>query len=177
MTKTQAVKAIRAAIESDLKRDKEGVMCHDALAGIIAQNEGKKPTKRVATALAKMCPHLTVRWCDEYGMYHVHVWGDGFREYKDRVSMLVGYHGITPNPTTALSRDEFEDYDCCHGSAARDRIKRYQALLRGDRIEQIADAAVALKQAEAEFEKALGKSYEDNPSVYSIQEAVGIEID
>ena len=104
---------------------------HDELLKVLKKFEGKKPTKRIATALQKEHPSWTVYWEVEYGMYKVKVWGgDSGVEYNKRYNGLIAYES-----TPVVDSEKFDKrYDSCCGEAAR---KREEDLLKA-----CADAAI-----------------------------------
>jgi hypothetical protein len=164
----EVINLIEKAIEEYIADDQENVMIHNELLQIVKKNEGKWPSKRIATALQKALPEYVVYWENKYGMYHIQLW---LENYEHRKRFLLGYQ----NPTTVLSVESFEDFDICHGSAAVERIEKSEEILKNGKVSEIAKTYLNYIKARKAFNEAIGENSLDNPAIYSIKRALNID--
>lgn len=167
-------KEIREGLKKRLRIETIDHHIHTILLSLIKKSEGKKPTKRLATALKDACPELAgpttiVSWDTSYGQNRVVIWGTPEHpNYNDRNSFFVGYDS---NP---LSSEDFENkHDVCHAKAAERRIEHYKKLIDSDWPERVVQACNEFKEAKAYYE--LVVSEDDNPFKYEVEKILGTE--
>lgn len=163
---------IISEISDDIAEDMKRRDLYDLLLPVIKKHNGKKVTRRIDTAFKAVLPQNTLTsYSAEYGMYHIYVWGKGVElEYEDRVSFLLGYHGL--RESTPITVDEFAKHNACNGPAASERIADLEKILVNlIRIRAMAEAEVALSACEDTY-----KSLFDTPDAharYGIERALG----
>jgi len=70
--------------------------------------EGKTISKRIETEIKKLLPDNTIYYDNNYGMYHIVIWGNGIK-YDNRLSFLLGYAN---NPI--VDGKKILDHNLCH---------------------------------------------------------------
>lgn len=171
MTEIEATKQIiKDAIERDIARDSENVAMYEELAGILAPFDGKKISKRLASAIEKAHPDWTVYYKDNY-QYILYIWGgNSGRQWDDRWQFFTD---CWKNGNRVFTLAGFEENSIAYYRAAIERNDKRQMLLNDDdRLTRLAQAHLDLTDAKARFESAMGNSLE-NPSKYSIERILG----
>ncbi len=161
---------IKEAIENDIRHDAAAIKIHTEIARILKKFDGKKITRRMQTAVQKAQPGWTVYYNNDYGSFHIEVWGGdtGRASYADRMSVHLAYSSTGGT----FSIEKFEEYDTCHGRAAIERNKNRIRVLLNTRA--IAEAYMAFTKAHAVLKEALGNTL-DNASWYSIRDTLGLK--
>lgn len=114
--------SIKAAILNDIQDDLDNIKSHEAVIEILKQAEGKPINGR--SLPDKKLNGYKMRTLA--GMFHLD---------KDGKSHLIGY-----NSDPFISVSKFENFDACHGSAAKERIKQNTALLNDEnRLNELVD--------------------------------------
>ncbi len=106
---------IKAAILQDIQEDIESIKSHDAVKEILKQAEGKPINGR--SLPEKKLNGYKMRTLA--GMFHLD---------KGGKSHLIGY-----NSDPFVNLENFERFDACHGSAAKERIEQNNALLNDEK--------------------------------------------
>ena len=84
MTYQETLTKIKDAIEADLKGEEESIAMFEELSKLFERYEGKRITKRMATAIEKEHPDWTVYYKPDYGTYQINIWGgDSGRDYNN----------------------------------------------------------------------------------------------
>ncbi len=131
-TKQVNADTIKAAILQDIQEDIENIKSHDAVIEILKQAEGKPINGR--SLPDKKLNGYKMRTLA--GMFHLD---------KDGKSHLIGY-----NSDPFVSLDKFENFDACHGSAAKERIEQNNALLNDER--RFSDLVNLIESANEHYE-------------------------
>lgn len=129
----------------------------DKVAEILQRYDGKKITKRMATAVEKELSDHEVRYNNWHGMYHLRVWENG-QPYDSGLNMLLGYHGFgSDNP---FDHEKFcNEYAACYLRAAKERNSQREHLLRDDAwLYEVAKAINELEGARAKMKRLLGNA-------------------
>ena len=143
---------IHAEIDKRCVRYAKSVHVYQTLHECLKKFEGKKITKRLATA-AERALGVRVYYNTNHGMYHLEIAVDG--NWQDKFSFLIAY---SSDPTYTTKK--FEDYCRCY---ALD-VDRKEALEKGkshvaDLVEKWNCAVLALNAVVAEAE-VYGLEYE-----------------
>jgi hypothetical protein len=146
-------KIIQAAIDRDREEPFGRVL--DALRPF----EGKKITKRIATAVEKAIPEYTVYYDggkNVSGIYHLTIWGNGI-SMDQRIQLYLGSVQVTtphgePIPAKTFFVERFLDANCCYYEAAQERNAKRRKLLKNTRkLDRIAAAINAFRDAATEL--------------------------
>jgi hypothetical protein len=159
---------IREYLQSQIDNENKGIYFHNEIIKAMRPFEGKPMSKRIATALQKLHPEWTIYYGNEYGQFHLSIWGgDTGLRYDNRFSALIGYDS---EPIVSIDRSKdsrgFEDCDCCHGSAGIERNAKRQATI--DNPEQI----TAITNAINDYSDALEKL--ENTITYPMPDEYGL---
>jgi hypothetical protein len=116
---------------------REKAAIHEVVAETLKTFQGKRVSKRMATAISKaLGEKYTVRVFPEYGWHALTVWGDGKLDYSDRYSVTLAYES-DPGP----AGDKTFDFDYW--------VKKHANGYGGSKLTQWAnDAENALRTAE-----------------------------
>jgi hypothetical protein len=133
MTDKLTVAALRGLIENAI----ENTEIPDKVAAILERFDGKKITKRIATAVAQALPDWTVYYDTNYGMKHLKMWQHNMRD--DQISFLLGYDSGDGLFHYANFRTE---YNACYYGAAQDRNAHRARNLKADEWQRQVVAAV-----------------------------------
>ena len=120
-----------AAVSEQYDRESDGIALHNTVMEILETMDGKKITKRIETAVKKALPDHTVFYNNDYGMFHLAIWGNGI-EYNDRENMCLGYADSNREDVQNGIIDSkmfHSDYDCCRGVAAQERNARREDII------------------------------------------------
>jgi hypothetical protein len=165
---------IVAALKAEIEQDKKYYDLHQKCADVFKAFEGKQITKRMESALKKAYPEWTIYYSAEYGMYHIKVWGlaCGRPSYDNAQHMLLGYES-----DPVYTAENFEKFDCCHGSAAIERNQKRDKFLASPELEGVAQAIMDFKRAEEALKNTMEAVNEyTTASAYAIEKAFGIKI-
>jgi hypothetical protein len=147
---------IREYLQSQIDQENKGLYLHNEIVKALKPFEGKPISKRIATALQKLHPDWTVFYDTNYGMFHLVIWGgDTGLICGNSFRALIGYERecIVSVDKSKDSRG-FEEFDCCHGSAAIERNALRQSTLDSpDKIADITQAINDYSDALANLEK------------------------
>lgn len=175
------LETIKQVVQADIDREEIGIQMYERILGVIKKFEGKKITKAMATAVEKeLSPEgYVVSYSPRHGMFYVSIWK---KNYNDRIEFLFG-HESDPTFRIGDSRKErsgFAYSNTCYGDAAKERNAARLAMLQNEEgLNDFARVLDTMKEAKAAFAKAeqvLSKfSRLDNPSIYSIKKAVGLD--
>lgn len=165
---------IKEAIEVDIAREQIGIELFNQLVEIFKPFEGKKISRRLATAIEKALPEHTVSYNTDYGHYNIRIWGNGI-DFNERYDFLIGYDN---NPyyregTHEENHSGFRDFSGYYGFHAEERNKKRKEYLEND-----SDLSY-ISEAIEDYKEAVGKlnsiSNFDFPSWYSVVETAGIK--
>ena len=146
-------------IKADMAREGDGIQIHHAIAEVLKQYDGKPISKRIATALQKNHPEWVIYFNDNFGMFHLDVWGKATGSFLDcgsKFSALIGYESDKTVKANMFDKrpDGSCGFDGCHGYAAIDRFNKRRALL--------ADNTALDRMAEAVYNIGYAQQYLDS---------------
>lgn len=165
---------IKETIEADIAREQIGIDLFNQLVEIFKPFEGKKISKRLATAIEKALPDYTVSYSTDYGHYSIRIWGNGI-DFNERYDFLIGYES---NPyynegPHEESHSGFRDFSGRYGFHAEERNVKRKAYLEDD------SELSYLSNAIEDYKEAVGKlnsiSNFDFPSWHSVTNSTGVK--
>lgn len=119
----------------------------DAVSKILKKFDGKRISKRMATAVEKAMPECKIYWRYEYGMYHLNV-THGCDEYR----FLIGYDSTKMHFDHKQWRDQFA---CCYlGAREKRNEKRVRLASKNAWLENAAKLSSEYSYAKEEFRRA-----------------------
>ena len=86
---------VREKIEERIEETEENFRLYEAILGVIRLNEGKKITKRIATAISKLLPEYTVYYSNDF-FYSILIWGNGIPYDHKKDFLFSGYSKDLP---------------------------------------------------------------------------------
>lgn len=152
------LQTIKSMLKDKLASQQRNYTIYCAVEKALMPFEGKKITKRLATAVEKALPEHTVYYSTDYGMYHINVWK---AHLDNKISFLLGYHGAytaeSSKPFRMGSAEEshsgFKYYSASNGHWEQIRIKQNAALLANTvKLKKMARIVDNIAKAQAAFE-------------------------
>jgi hypothetical protein len=117
--KTIYTSDVENKISARIKTAKEQLKVINTIIPVLRAFEGKKITKRIATAIQKELPGYHVRYRPDYGMYHIDITSNDHLS----MSVLIGYASMPRIIMTNVM-----DYVKCY-TLEEDRIRSYERAL------------------------------------------------
>ena len=176
MRARELAQIITEAVKSDMAREQRYIDLHNQVLTALAPYDGKGVTKRLATAVSKAMPDMTVAYDTDYGMCHLSIWGQGL-EYRRRYSALLAYQGPSQYGEGRVFHLDLFDTElaACYGRAARERqARRAELLSDSKRIADIAAAYWDMLEAKSRFDLAMGDTL-SNAAYYAIRDAINAD--
>ena len=143
--------------KDDIRKLIESTMENVSLAELVRETlkpfDGKKITKRLATAVSEALPDHTVFYRNEYGTKALEIWGNGI-DHRSRKAFTLGHDSEGPE----FNHERFSGLDSdglngCHYYAAQERNeKRHALLIANGWTSDMASAINDLREASARID-------------------------
>lgn len=122
---------------------------------ILSKMDGQKITKRIQTAIEKEFSEALVSYDNNYGMFHIYLWGKSInREYDNRMQFLIGYAD-----SPYIDFKKIQDHNTCW-ELEKSRSEKMRMITRDDIVKQVEKWNNAINDLKAVYD--WGKPYEIN---------------
>jgi len=177
----KTLEQIKTAVEKYILDDQENVELYNKVFEAIKKHDGEKITKLIGTTVEKVLgPNYSVYYSTQYGMFSLEI-KKAHEKTSDWKTFTLGYDSnpvfrlntIDPNKVEGCRYIErgFDNFNACFGSAASERIKKNQKVLKSGKLEKLADLHDQKTAIEKQIEKLGLESYEF-PAHFSVEKAL-----